>query len=542
MNLTTNLKGWLAENCQVPATASDEEFKKAASLAIFDDKLSATKLAELTEEGGPDAADVIGQALAKALAPITQKMASLEERQSQLQNAGALGSALESAITNVKPTVSGEPDKVPSSTRAAQLFGAADPQVRVKSPMERYSHTKSMLTYPDRDKHGRPHPKAGLPISMPNAFNSSFETIAQDETAIIGAFVKWSANMGGKGVCPHPLLRMTEHDQQLMEYAMHEMPWTGYLNASGRNEIELTGEKLTDFQRKTLLDDSTSGGLEAVPVVVDLALITTPVLFGELFPLVEVVPIPRGRRIEGASIGNISWTSGTAEGTSITPFNTASMIAAFDNTVYPVVAAIEVGNDFQEDSPFSIGQTIISKAGEKHMEWLDNQIANGDGTTEPQGIFNASGTTDIGNPSGGAGAAATITDYENLLFGISKAYRNTPQDRARTVYIANDTSYKRARAIYVGAADARRLFGTDYQSYMLGDVPFKVQNDIDNAYAACCNLRYYRMYRRQGVQVVTETGGRTLQLQNLTLIVMRARWAGKLTLGGACAYSDNWQA
>jgi len=358
--------------------------------------------------------------------------------------------------------------------------------------------------------------------------------------------VNQPANNGTGGRVP-PCMKMTDHDRQLVEYAVHELPWTGILKSRGEYSgidnggIEVDGRKLADFEKKVLLDDSTSGGVEAVPLVFDAAIITTPVLFGELFPLINVVPIARGRRIQGSSISNLTWTSSPAEGTAITPFSTASMISAFSNTIYPATAAVEIGNDFQEDSPINIASIIVEKAGQKAMEWLDNQIANGDGTTEPQGIFNASGTVDIGNPAGGSGATAQITDYENLYFGVTKAYR-PPSDRDRTVFIANDTSYKRARQIYVGAADARRVFGMDHQGYKLLDTPFKVQNDIGNDYCACANLRYYRMYRRLGMNVRTETGGSTLALANKTLIVLRMRWAGKIELGGAVAFSDNWAA
>ncbi len=538
MNLTQTLKSWLTENLKVPATASDDEYKKAASLAVFEDKLTTAKLAELTDEGGPDAADVIGQAIAKAMAPIAAKIGEIEQRQAQLQNTGALSGALESALADAGKMQT-EPEKSTSS-RAAALFASADPQIRVKSPIERYSSVKGIRTWPTKDKHGFPHPNAGMPVTMPNAFAGPLESLSQADTAIVGAYMKWASTRGGQD-CKHPLLRMTEHDHQLMEYALHEMPWTGYARGPGGSEMELPSIKLNEFQRKALLDDSTSGGTEAAPVVVDMALITTPLLYGELFPLVEVVPIPRGRRIEGAAITNLTWTSGTAEGTAITPFTTTSMISAFDNTVYPAVAAIEIGNDFQEDSPYNIGQVIIEKAGEKAMEWLDNQIANGDGTTEPQGLFTASGTTDAGSPAGGASAAAQITDYENMYFGIEKAFR-PPSDRARTVFIADDTSYKRARAIKVGSSDARRIFGLDEQSYTLMGIPYKVQNDIGNTKACCANLRYYRMYRRLGVTVRTETGGRTLALANETLLVLRMRWAGKLTLGGAMCYIDDMEA
>lgn len=533
MKLTQKLKGWLTENLTVPETASDEEFKKAAALAMIEDKITASKLAELTEEEGPDAADVIGAAVAKAVAAEMDKR--LPPKDDPLIGSRALGSAVESGLVRSSTE---EPKGENASARAARLFAQADPNVRVKSPVERYSQVKGAIVYPKGDANGR----AGMPVEY---CGKVLESTSQADKAVIGATFKWllnrPSNSGIGGRIP-PSLTLTEHDEHLVKYAMHELPWTGMVNAR-RGEFEelpINGEKLSEFHRKVLLDDSTSGGTEAVPVVFDDAIITTPVLYGQLFPLVTVVPIARGRLINGASVGNVTITSGTAEGTSISAFNTASMIAAFDNTVYPAVAAIYLGNDLQEDSPVGLAQIIVQKIGEKCQEWLDNQIANGDGTTEPEGIFTTSGVTAIGNPAGGSGAAAQITDYENLYFGITLPYRR-PSERSSVVFVGNDTTYKRARAIYVGSADARRLMGMDYGSYtLLGDVSYRVQNDISNAVCGCANLKHYRMYRRLGVNVRTETTGNELALKNLTLIVMRMRWAGKIELGGYVAKSSTW--
>ena len=543
MNLTTKLKGWLTENFGVSATASDDDCRKAAALALVEDKLSAAKLAELSaDDGDSDVDDIVGKAVDKALEPLLKALEQRVQPESKKEDrSAALGTILDSALSNAHRDEP-PPKKDSTASRAARLFAGAD--VRVKSPIERYSSSKGVKCYAMDCKHshlrGKPAMYAGSPI----------EDTSQAEKAIIGATFKWllnqPANMGSGRALPQ--FKMTEHDEQLVAYAMHELPWSGLVrsrgDATGIDEggLEIRDRKLMDFERKALLDDSTSGGTEAVPLIFDSAIITTPVLYGELFPLVNVVPVARGRRIQGSTIANVTWTSGVAEGTSITAFNTAAMIGAFSNTMYNAVAAIEIGNDFQEDSPIDIATILVQKAGEEALKWLDNQIANGDGTTEPQGIFNASGTTDIGNPAGGAGAAPQVNDYEALYFGLVKEYR-PPSDKGRTVFVGSDTSYRRARAIAVGASDARRVFGMDEASYEIaGLAPFKVQNSISNANCAAVNFAHYRMYRRLGMNVRTETGGKELALKNLSLIVLRMRWAGKIELGGYVAYSDNWQA
>ena len=50
------------------------------------------------------------------------------------------------------------------------------------------------------------------------------------------------------------------------------------------------------------------------------------------------------------------------------------------------------------------------------------------------------------------------------------------------------------------------------------------------------------MYRRLGMQVQVETGGRTLALKNTTLVVMRMRWGGQMELATAGAFSNSWKA
>jgi HK97 family phage major capsid protein len=163
-------------------------------------------------------------------------------------------------------------------------------------------------------------------------------------------------------------------------------------------------------------------------------------------------------------------------------------------------------------------------------EWLDNQIANGDGTTEMEGIFTASGTVAVA-PALLSGPQ-TVGDYENLYFGITKPFRTKGQYGNAVCYVANDVTYKRSRQIPVGSDDARRVFGQDYASYRLMDTSYLVQNDIANTKIACVNLAGYRCYKRLGMTVRLEQAGATLALANERLIVVRGRFGGRLVLGG----------
>ena len=522
MELTPQLRAWLVENFATPADASDEEFKAAAMKALDEGALSVHDLAELSVkdessegaftdevlEDGKSAGSGAYDALLKAVSGIANRLDGLEGSKSV------------------------EPNTVTDAKSAGQKMMASAPasQVRVVGAEEQYSTTKSAAICP------KGHIKAG---QVAEIYGRGLDTSSQLDKAVAGAYFKWAVrnSMGSQGV-PRGL-KMTDHDDQLMQYALHKMSWSGVVGGSGTEGSgvsKIDSRKLSDVEIKALIDDSTSGGLEAAPVAFDDAVILTPVLHGELFPLVNVVPISRGRRVEGFSLGNPTFTSGTAEGTAIGLFDTSSYISAFDTTVFNAVGAMEIGMDFEEDSPVNIGTLVAQRYGEKAMEWLDNQIMNGDGTTEPQGILNASGTTTVSSTNGATGPA-TVDDYEGLMFGLSKEYRSAA-DRARQVFISNDTSYKRARAIAVGSGDVRRVFGMEtntHGDYSLLGHDVKIQNDTTNADIAFCNLRYYRMYRRLGLNIRVETGGKELAQKNLKLVVVRMRFGGQLEQGGAAA-------
>ncbi len=65
---------------------------------------------------------------------------------------------------------------------------------------------------------------------------------------------------------------------------------------------------------------------------------------------------------------------------------------------------------------------MIRLLGERGAAELDRVIAIGDGTTQPQGIFNTSGLINVNAALGSAGPL-TVGDAEALVFAIGKQYR-----------------------------------------------------------------------------------------------------------------------
>jgi HK97 family phage major capsid protein len=249
--------------------------------------------------------------------------------------------------------------------------------------------------------------------------------------------------------------------------------------------------------------------------------------------LVNQVPLDRGRRIEGVATGTVTASWGGVDDSAIDLFTTTSYVSAFDTTIYRWQGAINIGLDFLSDTPIDFGAHVTAQYGERLLEDLDDVIAVGNGTTQPQGVMNKAGTTSVA-----FGAATSIGNYESLRFGVAKAeHRSTVV--ASAVFCGNETSYQRVKALPVGANDARRLFNTQfpvagYDNYSIMDRPYKINTSMANTQIFYAILARYRMYRRKGLTMRTSTEGSTLIRANSMLIVCMARYGGQLERG-ACA-------
>ena len=514
MKLTQLLKAWLVENeCLSAPDASDEECRKAAAMALASDKLTTEKLVELTAD--PDAVKATG---------LETMLASLVETQK------ATMARIDALTAGHKQTVDA-PD-MPAGAAKAMADGKSDvaPKVDVKSVEKMYDTTRTVKRFPTEMTNGKKHPFAGQPVKEGTR---TIDESSQLDQAVSGVFAKFM--LGGKN--PSRQFRLNDHEQQVLDYALHEMKWGGGEDKNGG--IEVDRRKLSDLEIKAILDDATSGGLEITPIAFDDAIITIPLLYGELYPSVEVVPVARGRRMEGGSIGSITGAWGGVDGTAIPLFATASLISAFDTSIYVWNGSIELGLDFMSDSPIDIGANVTMQYGNELLKQLDDVIATGNGTTQPLGYTNAGGLTSVSSANG-AGGPPTVGDYEGLLFGVSKPYRaNTPATRNR--FFGNETSYQRARGIAVGATDQRRVFGMTHEDYMLLGHPYAINESLTNAQVGFANLSRYRMYRRLGLNLRTSTEGKELIRANQMLVAVRARFGGQPTAGASAALSTDMQ-
>lgn len=502
IKMTDSLKRQLIAD-GAPEDASEDELRKAAGMALATGVLTMEKFAELTAEPEAAAAD-----------EFSTKLDLIASNMSKLADVLAAKS---------------EPPAEKTTWHAGVTEQLAEPSadVRVKGAWEQYATTKGIKTFPAHTKSGRPHPHAGKPMIDFAEKGRPIEEASELDRAVIGAFCKFqvlTAQRGGSRT--FGFQGLPQHDKELLLHAMEHMKWAGA--SDGGDYADIVNRQLAPREQKALIDDAVSGGLEAAPIVFDDQVIQAPLLNGELYPLVNTVPLDRGRRVEGVATSTVTGAWGGVDASPIALFNTASYVTAFDTTIYRWQGSIQIGLDFLSDTPIDFGAHITSQYGERLLEDLDDVIAAGNGTTQPEGIIVKSGTTSIN-----FGGATSLGNYESLRFGVTKQ-EHKPNLAGTAVFCGTETSYMRARAIPVGSADARRIGGGDYSGYTWMERPYKINASLTNAQIFYAILGRYRMYRRRGLTLRTSTEGDTLIRANEMLIVATARFGGQLERG-ACA-------
>lgn len=526
MKITMQLKAFLFAMHSVPLDAADDDVRKSVADLLGNGKLDMAKVTELTSVKSADgegnvagkAQQMIDASVSKAVAPLLDAIKAMQG------NTGSMGN------TPASPTAGSAPSGAKMYGTAAE-FVSEDPEarIRVKSVVEQFSDNRTAATFDHSSNEYLKKSFGGRQVSdHVKDLGYQIDMPTERSKAIAGAWFKFLA-LKQSGCPAH--IKMTELDNQLVQYAVHECKFVG---EAGR--FDLTAERLvTPEMRKAVLDDSTSGGLYAVPIEFDANFVLTPLLNGQLFPFVDLTNVSR-RRIESFKIANPTMYWGVAEGTAVAPFDTASFISSFNNNIYPITGAMELGLDFLNDSPVNIGAVIVQRYGQSYLKSLDDVIANGTGTNQPEGVFNASGVATV-TPSASAGTP-TVGDYEGLMFGVAKEFREEAgmPPNSRAMFIGTDTSYSRARGIQVNSSsDARRIFGMDQQSYQLFNYRYAINGSAGNTKIGFFCMNRYRMYRRQGLEVQIVTQDWTLAKQNKQGLILRARFGGALDHASAGA-------
>jgi len=528
MRLTKALKSWLVDNSGVTKDAADNEFRKAAAEALVAGTLTAEKLAELTKEADDEQANQFNDRFNKLADSLTKAVDLMTKKSVETPEAPEAPEQKAPKTPEQKGT--SEPTRLAKMISKIGGFSEDDdstPEVRVKSSVEAYSTTKSALHYPERTTKNKPHSMAGERVTV---HGRSIDSSSDLDKALAGVWAKYQLASVTPRIAgsPHRAWELlNDHEKGLLVHLAERCEWDASEDEKPRIEKGYRGGI------KALIDDSTSGGLEAAPIVFDDLVIQAPLLNGELYPLVTEKVLDRGRRIEGVATLTVTGSWGGVDDSAIALFNTTSYVSAFDTTIYRWEGAVRIGLDFMSDTPIDFGAHITAQYGERLLEDLDDVIATGNGTTQPEGIMNKSGTTDVAFLG-----ATSLGNYESLRFGVAKA-EHKGNAKASAIFCGTETSYMRAHAIPVGASDARRLGGMEYDSYTWMQRPYKINESLDNTDIFYAIMSRYRMYRRKGFTVRTSTEGDTLIRANEMLIMVMARYGGQLERGACAAYTDD---
>ncbi len=591
MKLTHRLKQWLSANWSVKANADDDTFRKAAGEALVSGDLTTEMLSSLTSTKSDEEATELTTTLKElgeavgVLSTLLKTEKSTETEKSEDEDTEEVETETKSTKTVDKSAKGKKPPKAEEETeddeeeekenpfppkksvnKSAHVPSALEKMitrnssyadgdeedmstekggivVRVKKAVDRYDGTAKALIAPSHNQKGHSHPMAGRPLmsySEPGK-GKALEVASERSMALVGAWCQFqvqSTKMNSKRLGFEAL---PEHSKDLLIHSIQNEKWGGSTctpETEKGNYADIDGRKLYPHEQKAIIDDATSGGLEAAPILFDDMVIQTPLLNGELFPHVNTIPIDRGRRIEGVATGTVTGSWGGVDDTAISLFDTTSYVTAFDTTIFRWEGSIRIGLDFLSDTPIDFAQHLTAQYGERLLEDLDDVIATGNGTTQPEGVTVKSGTTSIA-----WGGSTTIGNYESLRFGVSKA-EHRANLMSSAVFCGSETSYQRAMAIPVGASDARRLSGTfgtlagnvsNYDGYTWMQRPYKINESMGNTNVFYAILARYRMYRRRGLTMRTSTEGDTLIRRNELLLVAMARLGGQLERGAVAA-------
>ncbi len=551
MNLTEALKNWLVDKKGIDKDASDDEFNRAFAEALSDKSLSLEDCVELSKEPDDEDATEIAKHFTTLASGITETNTLLKS----MIEAGKGGEEETNKETNKeggKEEETPTKGKIPTGTKKVDIAGIVasqggtptetddnkDAKIRVKEAAEMYDTSRKSMSFPTHTAKGRTHQLAGERVKD---CGRPLDEPSEQDAALAGAWAKFqiaAACSKVAGTAARAWEIMPEHDKNLLHHLTEKGMWDDSLDPDVTGRPRLRTRKGYGGGMKALIDDATSGGLEAAPIVFDDMVITTPLLYGELYPLVNTVPLSRGRRVEGLSTATVTGSWGGVDDTAISLFDTASYVSAFDTTIFRWEGAIRIGLDFLSDTPIDFGRHITGQYGERLMEDLDDVIAVGNGTTQPEGVINKSGATSIS-----FGGATSIGNYESLRFGVVKA-EHRANVRASAVFCGTETSYSNVMALNVGTNDARRLFsmaeqGPTYDGYTIMSRPYKINESLSNQQIFYAILARYRMYRRKGLAIRTSTEGDTLIRRNEMLIVAMARYGGQMERGAACAVVTN---
>lgn len=550
--MNPKLKAFLIEKFQLAADADDAAVKSMVQQKLQTGELSLDEYTALIapEQSAKSKADELGDAIAtKTANAVAGQLAPVLGGLTEALKGFALKPAsteapvevdrkkeLEEMEKRLYDRIKGEQGAPTAADLIKLSFDDANSDgVRVKSVIEQFDHTPTALVYKSVQAKqlgllGKPMTYSLKEVNQPTERSRMLSSV----------WLKFQ-------LFPE---RITPFEKEIIQWILHKEKFT-IPNKDNRTESFLLSpdqrQAVYDCNKnfyarghKTLLDDSTSGGEYSVPEFFDMDMIIRPTLATENIPsFVNIVPVARGSSAQNFILGRPTIAANT-EGSAVTPFTTTGLIANHDTDFFRAMGAMYIGKDYLSDAHPRISAELEERYRETVALWFNEQIMAGDGTTEPQGITVASGTTDVtaGNPTTGS---VLLSDVFNLLFGVTKPYRFNG-GIGNSIFVMTETRYKSLRALATGVTgDTRLVFGDDIESYRLFNHPVLIEEQgLNNATAVFFQGKGYRLYIRQGLRFFREDRGDTLVRANMILIGCDLRVGGQLDLGAYAAVIDSF--
>jgi len=220
----------------------------------------------------------------------------------------------------------------------------------------------------------------------------------------------------------------------------------------------------------------------------------------------------------------VYWTSeGKSKTTTTADFSQPTI------TVKKMAAILYLTDELVDDSAFSLVDVMVSKFREKIDEKEEAAIMNGNGTTQPTGIFAAGTISTIAATATGL----TYDDIIDLVYSLGKKYRanakfiihnNQVRDMRKIKdndgrYIWVDSVDQKMPATLLGypvletywSPESQIAFGDWKTCYWLGDrqrMTVKITNDTEEAFTK--DLTAIRVVQRIGGNVIVPNAARIL--------------------------------
>lgn len=376
---------------------------------------------------------------------------------------------------------------------------------------------------------GQPMHWAGSPLNEPTP----------DDFARIGAFVKYSVNVECENASADvpDVFRLTDSDRAAVDLMLTAGQWVGEMDEEYKDNfvtLKVNRRELTADERTGMIEEPERFRL--IPVELEDAFRVDVLRRTCLFPYVRLVELgKRPRRIRGGFMADPQFTSGAKNKPEGEEQPKPSVIAGRDTPLFWACAALEIDSITSRDAE-AVGRQYVGTFGSKSAEWLDRVIVMGDGMTEPRGLVATPELTEINSVAGPSGPPK-VEDYERMLFGVPRAFRG--EKGAVCAFVGNDTSYRRARAMYLpNPADERRVFGMAHNAYELLSEPYLIAAAAPNSFAAYASLTRYRMYAQPGAGMRVEFL-RVHGKLSPVLMVFRRRFGGQMEHeAAACVCRD----